>query len=112
MASVLTEIKKLLGVDEEFLHFDTDITLGINTSLATLRQIGADKGEKTVVDKDTTWEQVLGPEYDFEAAKSYIFLKTRLLFDPPSSSAVIESINKMLAELEWRIFVDSDPVTP
>jgi len=112
MASVLTEIKKLLGVDEEFPHFDTDITLGINTSLATLRQIGADKGEKTVVDKDTTWEQVLGPGYDFEAAKSYIFLKTRLLFDPPSSSAAIESINKMLAELEWRIFVDSDPVTP
>lgn len=112
MASVLTEIKKLLGVDEDFPHFDTDIALGINASLAALRQIGADKGEKTVVDKDTTWAQVLGPEYDFEAAKSYIFLKTRLLFDPPSSSAAIESINKLLAELEWRIFVDSDPVTP
>ena len=112
MASVLTEIKKLLGVDEDFPPFDTDIILGINTSLATLRQIGADKGATTVVDNDTTWEDVLGDDYDFEAAKAYIFLKTRLLFDPPSSSAAIESINKLLAEIEWRVFVDSDPVTP
>lgn len=111
MDSILTSIKKLLGIEEEYTHFDTDIMIQINSVLSVLTQIGI--GPLTgfsIQDSTATWADFLGPNYNFETVKSYVYLRVRLLFDPPTSSALIESMNKMVNEFEWRLHVNSDPV--
>lgn len=111
MESILTSIKKLLGIDEDYKHFDQDLIMHINSVLMILTQLGV--GPSTgfsIVDETATWEDFLGIDPRFESVKSYIYLKVRLLFDPPQSSALIESTNKLISELEWRLFVAADPV--
>lgn len=104
--SILTSIKKLLGIEESDTSFDVDILIHINSTLAFLNQlgIGPDAGI-FVSDKSTTWAAILGENKFLVPAKSYVFLKVKLLFDPPLSSAAIESINKLIAEFEWRLTV-------
>ena len=104
MDSILTSIKKLLGIEEEYTQFDADIIIYINSVLMFLNQLGV--GPTTgfsITDKSKTWKEYFGTQTNLEAVKSYIYLKVRLLFDPPSSSAVIEAIERQRAELEWRI---------
>lgn len=111
MESILTSIKKLLGIDEDYKHFDQDLIMHINSVLMILTQLGV--GPSTgfsIVDETATWEDFLGIDPRFKSVKSYIYLKVRLLFDPPQSSALIESTNKLISELEWRLFVAADPV--
>ena len=109
MQSILTSIKKLIGIGEADESFDTDIIMAINTSLAALTQMGVGPPEGYIIQgKTETWENFLGAATNLEAAKSYIYLKTRLLFDPPTSSALLESINNVLSELEFRISVQAD----
>lgn len=105
MDSILTSIKKLLGVTEEYEQFDADITMHINSVFMILNQLGV--GPETcfsVKDKHDLWEDFL-PETDknFEPVKSYMHMKVKLLFDPPASSIVMESMNRMISELEWRM---------
>lgn len=111
MESILTSIKKLLGIDEDYKHFDQDLIMHINSVLMILTQLGV--GPSTgfsIMDETATWEDFLGIDPRFESVKSYIYLKVRLLFDPPQSSALIESTNKLISELEWRLFIAADPV--
>ena len=109
--SILTTIKKLLGLDESYEAFDTDVIIAINTALMALMQIGV--GPKIgfrIEDDEATWEDFLGSDVaDLEAAKSYVFIKARLMFDPPSSSVVVEAYNKAAEECEWRLNVQRDP---
>lgn len=110
MESILTSIKKLLGIEEEYTHFDPDIIIGINSALSILTQIGV--GPSTgfsISDKTSTWSNFISDLSNLELVKSYIHLKVRLLFDPPASSAVIDVINKQLAEFEWRLNIQVDP---
>lgn len=104
--SILTSTKKLLGIEADDTSFDLDILIHINTALAILNQLGVGPDEGIfVADKETKWEAVLGSNKFLVPAKSYVFLKVKLLFDPPLSSAAIESINKLIAEFEWRLTV-------
>lgn len=104
MESILTSIKKLLGIEEDFTQFDPDIIMGINTSLMALNQIGVGPPEGfSISDASEEWSAFIGTRKDIESVKSYIHLKTRLLFDPPQSSFLIEAINKQISEIEWRI---------
>lgn len=111
MGSILTSIKKLLGIESSYTHFDDDLIIYINAVLSYLTQlgVGASTGFK-ITSSTATWDDFLGLGYNFDAVKTYVYLKVKLLFDPPQSSALIESVNKMIAENEWRIFVNSDPV--
>ena len=106
MESILTSIKKLLGISEEYEQFDQDIIMHINTVFMNLTQLGVgpDKGFY-IEDADATWDDFvnLDKNIQLQAVKTYIYLKVKLLFDPPLSSAVIESTNNMIAELEWRL---------
>ena len=108
--SILTTIKKLLGLDESYEAFDTDIIVAINTALMALVQIGIGPSKGFHIEDDIeTWGDFLGKDViDLEAAKTYVFIKTRLIFDPPSSSVVIEAYNKVAAECEWRLNVQRD----
>ena len=111
MESILTSIKKLLGISEEYTHFDTDLTMHINSVLSILTQIGVGPSEGfSIKDKNDVWEDFITEDSKLELVKSYTYMKVKILFDPPLSSAVIESMNRMISELEWRIQVAADPV--
>ena len=110
--SILLSIKKSLGLDPEFKDFDVDITMAINTSLSSLQQFGV-FGETpfSISGEEQLWSQFI-PEGNLEMIKSYIFIKTKLLFDPPQSSFVLASYKEQLKELEWRIYIECDPTGP
>lgn len=104
MESILTSIKKLLGVDEEDTHFDPDIIMHINTVFMGLTQLGV--GPQTgfsISNKEASWCDYLGESKTFEAVKSYTYLKVRLIFDPPATSFVIDAIERQIKEFEWRL---------
>ena len=113
MESILTSIKKLLGIDELYTHFDADLVMHINSVLMILTQMGVGPSEGyTIEDDSTTWNEFIPDLKNFEAVKTYIHLKVKLIFDPPTSSAVIESMNRMISELEWRLYAAaSTPAT-
>ena len=110
MDSILTSIKKLLGIAEGYEHFDADLIMHINSVLTILTQIGVGPSEGFyITDKTSTWDEFIPEEYNLELIKSYVYLKVRLLFDPPQSSSVMDATNRMIEELEWRISVTVDP---
>lgn len=110
MDSILTSIKKLLGIAEEYKHFDTDLIMHINSALSVLTQLGVGPSDGfRITDESTIWSEFISEDQDLEVIKSYIYLKVKLLFDPPLSSAVMESTNRMISEFEWRIQVKADP---
>ena len=109
MESILTSIKKLLGIEEEYTQFDNDIIMHINTVFLNLTQLGVGPTEGFLIEDDTaTWYDFIGDSNQLQAVKSYMYLKVKLLFDPPLSSSVIESMDRMIAELEWRLNVAVD----
>lgn len=106
MDSILTSIKKLLGIDEEYTQFDDDIIMHINSVFLNLTQLGVGPPEGFSIEDDAaTWEDFIEDNIQLQAVKSYMYLKVKLLFDPPLSTSVIESMNRMIAELEWRLNV-------
>ena len=112
MESILTSIKKLLGITEEYEHFDADIIMHINSVFLNLNQIGVGPEEGFFIEDETAeWVDFIGDSLPFHAVKSYMYLKVKLLFDPPLSSAVVESMNRQIAELEWRLLVAADRPT-
>lgn len=111
MNSILTSIKKLLGIAEDYEHFDADLIMHINSAFMILHQLGVGPSEGFLIkDEDATWDEFIQGETNIEAVRSYVYLKTKLLFDPPLSSAVIESTNRLISELEWRLNVAADSV--
>lgn len=112
--SILTSIKKLLGIEENYTIFDQDIITHINSVFMILSQLGVGPTEGFSIENNTeTWTDYLGAESpNLNSVRSYVYLKVRLLFDPPTSSAAIESINKLIGEFEWRLNVQVDPPTP
>ena len=109
MDSILTSIKKLLGIAEEYTQFDEDIIMHINTVFLNLTQLGVGPEEGFAIENDAaSWEDFINDNIRLQAVKTYVYLKVKLLFDPPLSSSVIESMNRMIAELEWRLNVAVD----
>ena len=110
--SILTSIKKLLGIEAEYTHFDADIMMHINSVFSILTQMGVGPSDGfAVTGADQTWDEFLGElsPNTFSMVKSYVYQKVRLLFDPPLSSAAMDAINRQIGEFEWRLFVAADP---
>lgn len=108
--SILTSIKKLLGIAEECTDFDTDVIMHINSVLMILRQMGVGPVEGFIISDDNeTWIDFLGADgvVQFASVKSYVFLKVRQMFDPAASSAVTESANNLIKELEYRLYAEA-----
>lgn len=107
--SILISIKKLLGISEEDEHFDLDIIMHINSVFSILSQLGVgpENGFR-IIDENVKWSDYLKGNTKLEFVKTYIHMKVKLMFDPPLSSSAIESINKQINELEWRISVATD----
>ena len=106
MDSILTSVKKIIGISEEDESFDTDLIMHINSVLMILNQLGVGPEDGfSITDKSAVWTDLIGDNKFIEAIKTFVGLKVRLIFDPPTSSAVLDSINKTISELEWRINV-------
>ena len=110
MDSILTSIKKLLGIEESYTHFDSDITMHINSVFMVLNQLGVGPPEGFMISgSDEQWSDFIpNDSINLELVKSYTYLKVKLLFDPPLSSAVMESTNRMINEFEWRLNVAAE----
>lgn len=109
-SSILTSIKKLLGIAEEDTSFDQDIIMHINTVFAILAQLGVGPVNGFSIEDDgTIWSDYLGNATNLELVKSYIYMKVRSMFDPPTSSILADAMNKNISELEWRINTTVDP---
>ncbi len=102
--SILTSVKKMLGIEEEYKHFDTDILMHINSAFSILTQIGVgpDSGFM-ITDETTNWSDFIKEEAKLNLVKSYMFLKVKLLFDPPMSTAVLECYEAQISEYESRL---------
>ena len=110
MDSILTSIKKLLGITKEETSFDQDLIIHINSVFSILTQLGVGPSEGFFIEDDSAiWGDFLEDSANLELVKTYVYMKVRLMFDPPTGSAVMESMNKMISELEWRINVTVDP---
>lgn len=108
--SILTSIKKMLGIAKEYTAFDMEIIMHINAVFSILSQLGVGPDEGFSIEgDDAVWSDYLSSAVNLNTVMTYIYLKVRLIFDPPTSSAVIESMNRMISELEWRINVTVDP---
>ena len=102
--SILTSIKKLLGIAEDYTEFDEDIITHINSVFLNLTQLGVGPEAGFMIEDNTAvWEDFINDSIQLQAVKTYVYLKVKLLFDPPLTSSVTESINRMIAELEWRL---------
>lgn len=109
-SSILTSIKKLLGIAEEDTSFDQDIIMHINTVFAILAQLGVGPANGfSIKDDGAIWSDYLGNATNLELVKSYIYMKVRSMFDPPTSSILADAMNKNISELEWRINTTVDP---
>lgn len=109
--SILANIKKVLGIDECYKVFDDDIIMHINSVFMVLQQLGVGPtGGFSITGYAETWGDFLSEsDENLSAVKSYIQMKVRLIFDPPSSSFVLDSYKKLIDEFEWRLNVQVDP---
>lgn len=109
MDSILTSIKKLLGITEECKDFDVDIIIHINMALAVLTQLGVGPPEGFSIEDDSaTWDDYISNSSNLNDVKTYIYLKVKLVFDPPASSVITEVYKTIVKELEWRLNVTAE----
>lgn len=107
--SILTSIKKLLGITEEYTDFDPDIIMHINSVFMVLSQLGVGPAEGFRIEDDSAvWSDYITEDDNLDAVKSYMHLKVKMLFDPPLNSAVMEAMKQQINELEWRLNVNTD----
>lgn len=113
MESILTSIKKALGIEKSYTHFDPDIIMNINAVLMTLNQLGVGPVDGFLIEgSDETWEDFLGDAINLEAVKLYMYFKVRLGFDPPANAFVVEAMQRQIDEFEWRINLQAEPPAP
>lgn len=111
MDSILVSIKKMLGIGEDDTNFDQDVMIDINTAIMFLNQLGiGPENGFSITGSTEKWSDLLGDRLDLDAVKTYVYLKVRLMFDPPSSAFVLESIDRQITQLEWRLNVQAETV--
>lgn len=105
--SILSTIKRLIGGNIEGDEFDDELIFDINSVLSILTQLGVgpEDGYRITKEGNETWEDYVGFRDDIDMVISYVHHKVKLLFDPPNNSFLLDSINKICNELEWRLNV-------
>ena len=107
--SILDETKKLLGISHELDVYDTDVIIHINSALATLTQLGVGSPlGLTITDSSTLWSEFTQGKTNLDPVKSYIYLRLKLIFDPPGTSFTIKAIEDQIAQIEWRLNVQAE----
>lgn len=109
MDSILDSVKKVLGLDASYTAFDTDVIMHINSALSNLTQIGLGPEQGfMIMDATSTWAQFLGNDLRLNPARSLVFLRVKMLFDPPQTSYLVTAMEKQIQELEWRLSVQRE----
>lgn len=108
--SILNSVKKMIGIMPEYTDYDDTIIMHINSILMNLNTMGIGPDNYfSISDNTATWDDfITGNSQDLEAIKTYVGIKVRLIFDPPSNSFVVDSLSKQLAEIEYRLYVMAD----
>ena len=110
--SILNSVKKALGITEEYTHFDADIIMHINSVFSILAQLGVGPDEGFAIEDETTsWSEFVPEETGsllLSSVRTYMFMKVKMMFDPPLSSSVAEAYNHQISELEWRLNVAAE----
>lgn len=102
--SILKSTKKILGIAEDYTVFDLDIITHINTAFSTLTQLGVGPVNGFMIEGyDEVWDEFIDNDLQYNSVKSYVFLRVRQLFDPPTTSYLISAYDKQIQELEWRL---------
>lgn len=102
--SILKSTKKILGIAEDYTAFDLDVITHINAAFSILNQLGVGPAEGFVIlDDSSTWNDLGLPLNQLHLVKTYIYLKVRVLFDPPGTSFLLESAQNQIKEYEWRL---------
>lgn len=101
---ILNDVKKVLGLPSEYDAFDLDVLMHINTAMSTLHQLGIGPDEGFMIEDDTAeWVDLLGDDPRQNQARTYVCLRTRMLFDPPTTSYLISAMERQITEMEWRM---------
>lgn len=107
--SILNTIKKMLGLEADYTPFDTDIIIHINSALMVLQQLGiGPESGFAITGPDEVWSDFIGDTTALEALKAYVYLRVKVVFDPPQSSVAMESIQSQINEYTWRLNVAVD----
>lgn len=110
--SIFNSIKKILGLNDDYTAFDTDVLMHINSVFSSLHQLGIGPEDGfEIYDAAATWDEFLNDDPRLNSVKTYVYLRVRLLFDPPATSYVITSMNEQIRELEWRLNVQREGVS-
>ena len=110
MDSILDSVKKMLGITPEYTHFDQDIIMHINTVFTILNQLGVGPANGFYIEDDSAiWDDFVSNDPRLNSIKTYIYMKVRMMFDPPTIGSVAEAMNKNISELEWRLNATVDP---
>lgn len=112
MDSVLTSIKKLLGIEPDDTHFDDEIIMHVNSALMFLNQVGVNEDCVSISSSDDEWSSILGDSINLESVKIYVYLKVKLIFDPPSSVSVMDAMERQITQIEWRLNAQVEKFIP
>ena len=109
MESILNSIKKLLNLTEEQNDFDADIIVHINRAFSRLRKLGVGPEEGfSILDATSVWDDYMDDDPNLPDVQTYVYLRTKIVFDPPLSSTVLASYKEEIKELEWTLNVDAE----
>jgi hypothetical protein len=111
--SILKSTKNVLGLAADYTVFDLAVITHINSAFSTLTQLGVGPSEGFMIEDDkAVWDDfiILSDDPSYNSVKSYIYLKTRLLFDPPTTSFHLEAMNRQIEEMEWRLNANREEV--
>jgi hypothetical protein len=113
MDSILNGTKKILGLDSDYLAFDFDIITHINAAFSTLNQLGVGPEDGFFIEDSTAnWEDFVVPANQLNLVKTYVYLKVRFLFDPPTTSFLLEAMSNQIKEYEWRLNLFREVLVP
>lgn len=102
--SILTSVKKALGLGEDYNAFDDEIIMHINSVFSTLSQLGVGPDAGFMIEDATaTWDTLLGDDPRLNSAKTLTFLKVKMVFDPPATSFVLTAMERQIEQMEWRL---------
>ena len=110
--SILKTIKQLIGCPDDFEQFDLDLIVHINSAFATLTHLGVGPKEGyRIIGADNVWSEFEDNAQKLSLIKDYVYIKTRLLFDPPTSGSLMDILKEQLKEMEWRLYILYDSIS-
>jgi hypothetical protein len=113
MSSILDDTKKVLGIDPSHTEFDVDVIMHINTAFGTLQQLGVGPiAGFMIIDNVAVWTDFTDDQIFLNPVQSYVYVKTRSLFDPPATSFGLDAVKAQIVELEWRLNSIAETYSP